>query len=166
MLISLIVAMDENRGIGKDGKIPWRLKTDLLRFKALTMGHHLIVGRKTWETIGRQLPGRRMVILSRNPDYRPQNCADCRIARSLKQALDAARAAGEEEAFIGGGGQIFAQALPLAERIYLTTVHTNAGCDVFFPLFDLNAWVELEHSEQSANSENEFASTYRLLQRR
>lgn len=165
MLISLIVAMDESRGIGKDGKIPWRLKADLRRFKALTMGHHLIVGRKTWETIGRPLPGRQIVVLTRNPDYRPQNCADCLTARSFTQALEIARAAGDKEAFIGGGGQIFAQALPLAKRIYLTTVHTDAGCDVFFPPFDLSEWIELECSEYPADSENEFASTYRLLQR-
>jgi dihydrofolate reductase len=165
MLISLIVAMDESRGIGKDGKIPWRLKADLRRFKELTMGHYLIMGRKTWESIGRQLPGRKLVILTHNPDYRLQNCAECLTARSLEQALDVARAAGEAEAFVAGGGQVFAQALPLAGRIYLTAVQTNADCDVFFPPIDLHEWVELERSEQPADAENEFASTFRLLQR-
>src|SRR5512139_3630480 len=110
MNISLIVAMDEERGIGKGGKVPWHLKADLQRFKALTMGHHLIVGRKTWESIGRPLAGRVMVIITRSPVYRPENCPDCVVVDSLDAALEVARQAGEQEAFIGGGGEIFAQA--------------------------------------------------------
>ena len=163
MLISLIVAMDEERGIGKGGKVPWHLKADLQRFKALTMGHHLIVGRKTWESIGRLLPGRRMVIISRNPAYRPEDCPECIVVGSLASALEVAGQAGEQEAFIGGGGEIFAQALPLANRIYLTTVHTRAGCDVFFPLFDTNEWEEIERGDQGVDELNEYRFTYQLL---
>jgi dihydrofolate reductase len=148
--------MDEEQGIGKGGRVPWRLSDDLRRFKALTMGHHLIVGRKTWESIGRPLPGRRLVIVTRNPGYRPLNCPDCVVANSLQTALDVARRAGETEAFIGGGGEIYAQALHLADRLYLTTVHTRAGCDVFFPEFDLQGWVEIEHCEYPADSKNEY----------
>jgi dihydrofolate reductase len=163
MLISLIVAMDEERGIGKNGKVPWHLSADLRRFKALTMGHHLIVGRKTWESIGRPLPGRKMVIITRNPGYRPENCPECEVVNSLKAALEVARRAGEDEAFIGGGGDIFAQALSLADRIYLTTVHTRAGCDVFFPVFDREEWVEMERHEQGAGEGNEYPFTLQGL---
>jgi dihydrofolate reductase len=165
VLISLIVAMDEERGIGKDGRVPWHLSADLRRFKSLTMGHHLIVGRKTWESIGRPLPGRVMVIISRNPHYQPGNCPDCLVVSSLSAALDFARQAGDDEAFIGGGGEIYAQALPLADRIYLTTVHTRAGCDVFFPEFDPQAWVEVAREEQGVDEENPYAFTYQQLER-
>ena len=165
MLISLIVAMDEERGIGKGGKVPWHLKADLQRFKALTMGHHLIVGRKTWESIGRLLPGRKMLIITRDPAYRPEDCPECVVVNSLQAALDVAQQAGEEEAFIGGGGEIFTQALPLADRIYLTTVHTRAGCDVFFPLFNPDEWEEMEHFEQGVDERNEYSSNFQLLVR-
>lgn len=163
MLISLIVAMDEDRGIGKDGRVPWRLSADLRRFKALTMGHHLIVGRKTWESIGRPLPGRKMVIVTRSLAYQPENCPEIAVVHSLGAALELARQSGEDEAFIGGGGEIYSQALPLADRIYLTTVHTRAGCDVFFPAFDPAGWVEVERLEQGANEGNEFTYTFQCL---
>jgi dihydrofolate reductase len=165
MLVSLIVAMDEEQGIGKDGRVPWRLSADLRRFKALTMGHHLIVGRKTWESIGRPLPGRVMVIVTRNREYHPQNCPECIVATSLQAALELARQAGEDEVFIGGGGEIYAQALPLADRIYLTTVHTRAGCDVFFPAFDPGGWVEVERLDQGVDKDNQFAFVYQHLKR-
>jgi dihydrofolate reductase len=165
MIISLIVAMDEERGIGKDGKIPWHLKADLQRFKALTMGHHLIVGRKTWESIGWPLPGRKMVIITRNLAYHPENCPECTVVNSLDAALEAARQAGEQEAFIGGGGEIFTQALLLADRIYLTMVHTRAGCDVFFPVFDPSGWMEIEHSEREADENNEYPCLYQFFDR-
>lgn len=155
--------MDEERGIGKDGRVPWHLSADLRRFKALTLGHHLIVGRKTWESIGRPLPGRMMVIISRNPHYRPENCPGCIVVSSLPAALDLARRAGDDEAFIGGGGEIYAQALPLANRIYLTHVHARLGCDVFFPLFDPADWVEVERLEQGADEANEYGHTMQVL---
>lgn len=155
--------MDEERGIGKQGGVPWHLRADLQRFKALTMGHHLIVGRKTWESIGRPLPGRKMVIITRNPAYHPESCPECRVVNSLQAALDVAQQAGEQEAFIGGGGEIYAQALPLADRVYLTSVHTRAGCDVFFSAFDPAGWVEVERSEQGVDEKNEYGFTYQVL---
>ncbi len=163
MLISLIVAMDEERGIGKNGRVPWRLSSDLRRFKSLTMGHHMIVGRKTWESIGRLLPGRKMVIVTRSRRYQPENCPGCAVAHSLDAALELARQAGDEEVFIGGGGEIYALALPLADRIYLTRVHTRAGCDVFFPAFDLDEWMEMERDEQGPDEKNEHAVTYQTF---
>jgi dihydrofolate reductase len=165
MLISLIVAMDRCRGIGKDNRVPWHLRADLQRFKALTMGHHLIVGRKTWESIGRPLPGRKLVIITRDPRYRPENCPECVVVGSPEAALDLARNAGETEAFIGGGGEIFELTQPLADRIYLTEVDTDAGCDVFFPPVNLSDWQELERIEQGTDEQNEFPFVYRLLAR-
>ena len=165
MFISLVVATDQEWGIGKDGRVPWHLSADLRRFKALTMGHHLIIGRKTWESIGRPLPGRVMVIITRNPDYKPENCPDCVVVNSLEAALDLARQAGDDEAFIGGGGEIYAQTLRLANRIYLTRVHTTTGCDVFFPPFDPEVWVEVERLEQAADEKNDHRSTYQVFEK-
>jgi dihydrofolate reductase len=165
MRISLIVALDRQGGIGKDGGLPWRLRADLQRFKALTMGHHLIVGRKTWETIGRPLVGRMIVIITRQPAYRAENCPECRVTGSLEAALEVARDAGEGEAFIGGGGEIFALALPLADRIYLTEVDAVAGCDVFFPHWDPLDWCELECQAVDTDAQNQYRSVYRVLER-
>jgi len=130
VIISLLVAMDEKRGIGKAGKLPWRLSSDLRRFKALTMGHHIIVGRKTFESIGKPLPGRRTVVVTRNPSLSPEGCL---IAGSVKEAIAVAQANGETEAFVIGGGDIYAQALDVADRIYLTQVHAEVDADSFFP---------------------------------
>jgi dihydrofolate reductase len=163
MIISLIVAMDEGRGIGKDNRIPWHLSADLKRFKALTMGHYLIMGRKTYESIGQPLPGRTTVIVTRNPDFL---AAGCRIAHSLPEALEIARTSEEDEAFIIGGGEIFRLALPLADRIYLTQVYARLDCDTFFPDLDLGGWQISEESYQPADEKNQFASTYRVLIRK
>jgi dihydrofolate reductase len=162
LIVSLLVAMDERRGIGVNNRLPWHLSTDLRRFKALTMGHHLIMGRKTFESIGKPLPGRTTIVVTRNPDYRLESCL---IAASLDEALAMAEARGEEEAFVIGGAEIFAGALPLADRIYLTQVHACVETDVFFPEFDRTEWVEIESSFQPADQNNEHPSTYRRLER-
>jgi len=144
MIISLIVAMDERGGIGLNNRVPWHIPADLKRFKALTMGHHLIVGRKTYESIGRALPGRTMIIITRSKDYRAEGCW---VVSSLQQALRLAEERGETEAFIGGGGMIYAQALPQAERIYLTRVHTEVEADVYFPNWEPAGWRILHQEE-------------------
>jgi dihydrofolate reductase len=163
VIVSLLVAMDERRGIGIENRLPWRLSADLRQFKALTMGHHLIMGRKTFESIGRPLPGRTSIVVTRNPAFLPKGCL---LANSLESALDLARARGEDEAFVIGGGQIFARALPFADRIYLTQVHATGKADVFFPEFSLEDWVELNSYEHPADEKNEHAFTFRLLERR
>ena len=167
MIVSLVVAMDEKRGIGLHNRLPWRLSADLKNFKAVTMGHSLIMGRKTYETIGRALPGRKTILLSRQPHYRPENCpADaCQVASSLDEALRFAAASAEDEAFIIGGGEVFEQALPAADRIYLTQVHTRGPADVFFPPYEHLGWVETERFDQPADEKNEHAFTFRLLER-
>ncbi|HSQ16969.1 MAG TPA: dihydrofolate reductase [Anaerolineales bacterium] len=162
MIISLIVAMDERGGIGLNNQVPWHLPSDLKRFKSLTMGHYLIVGRKTYESIGRLLPGRMMIIVTRANQYQ---AAGCLVAASLKEALSIAAQAGENEVFIGGGGQIFAQAIAIADRIYLTQVHTTAEADVYFPAWDRANWQVVQQLEQ-AQAENEaIAYSFIVLER-
>ena len=163
MIVSLVVAMDEGRGIGSRNRVPWHLSTDLKNFKALTMGHHLVMGRKTYESIGKALPGRTTIVITRQQDYQPP---DCLVAHALDDALETARQRGEEEVFIVGGGQIYAQALPLADRIYLTRVHARVEADVFFPAFDESLWVEKEHCEVPGDSKNQFLFTFQLLEKR
>jgi dihydrofolate reductase len=160
MIISLIVAMDQAGGIGKDGGLPWHLPADLKRFKALTMGHHLIVGRKTHETIGRPLPGRTTIVLTRDLDYRADGCL---VAASLDEALELARQRGEDEAFVIGGAQVYDEALPLADRIYLTGVHGVFEADVYFPQFDLDGWTVKESLEHPADKENPVGFTFTVL---
>ncbi|MBJ6727818.1 dihydrofolate reductase [Geomesophilobacter sediminis] len=127
MIISMIAAMSENRVIGSGGKLPWNIPADMARFKALTMGHVVVMGRKTFESIGHPLPGRTNIVLSRSKTA----IEGCVVAGSLEEAINAAD--GEEELFILGGANVFREALPLAHRIYLTIVHQNLDGDVFFP---------------------------------
>src|SRR5262252_6627228 len=120
--------MDERRGIGKAGKLPWRLSSDLKRFRELTMGHHLIVGRKTFESIGKPLEGRQMIVVTRHEDFKPSGCI---VSDSIDAAFDVARERGENEVFVIGGGEIYAQTLGFADRLYLTEVHTVVDADTF-----------------------------------
>ena len=164
MRISLIVAADEDGVIGRAGELPWRLSADLKRFKQLTLGHHLVMGRKTFESIGRVLPGRTSIVISRQPDLPlPEGC---RLARNLDAALAIAEAAGDAEAFIIGGGEIFEQALPQAERIYLTAVHVQVAGDVRFPPFNLKEWTLVEDVRQAADLKNEYDHSFRVLDRK
>ncbi|MCI0485368.1 MAG: dihydrofolate reductase [Blastocatellia bacterium] len=162
MIVSLIVAMDCMRGIGKGNRLPWRLSSDLKRFRALTMGHHIIVGRKTFESIGRPLPGRQMIVVTRNRDFKPEGCM---IAHSLEDAITLARERGESEVFISGGARIYARSLKLADRLYLTLVHAEVGADTFFPEWDEREWIEKETSYHPADEKNEYATTFKLLQK-
>lgn len=162
MIVSLIVAMDRSGGIGKDNQVPWHLSDDLKRFKTLTMGHHIIMGRKTYESIGKNLPGRVSVVITRKPDFFEEGAL---VANSFEEALQLARDAGENEAFIIGGGQIYSLALPLANRIYLTQVDTQAECDVFFPEFDLDQWVSTQTTFHEADDRNQYSYTIKTLEK-
>jgi dihydrofolate reductase len=163
VIISLIVALDEQRGIGVDGHLPWHLSADLQRFKSLTMGHHLIMGRKTYESIGRPLPGRTTIIVSRNPSFQPEGCM---VARSLETAIEFARFDQEDEAFIIGGGDLFDQAIDMADRIYLTQVHASLEADVYFPEYSPKDWLEKESAYVDADEKNEYPSTFKILERK
>jgi len=156
LIISLLAALDEQGGIGVENRLPWHLPADLKRFKSLTMGHHLIAGRKTFQSIGRALPGRTMIVVTRQADFAVQGCIVC---ASLKNALKVAEDRHEEEVFVIGGGQIFAQALPLADRMYLTRVHTITPADVFFPAYDPVDWELLRSEEHSADERHAYAFT-------
>ncbi len=162
MIISLIVAMDEGRGIGVDGHLPWYLSADLQRFKSLTMGHHMIMGRKTYDSIGRPLPGRTTIIVSRDLTFQPEGCM---VARSLDTAIEFARFDNEEEVFVIGGGDLFEQAIDIADRIYLTQVHASLEADVYFPEYSSENWQEIDSKFVEADEKNEYPSTFRILKR-
>ena len=163
MIVSLIVAVDNNGGIGIRGRLPWKLSSDLRRFKKLTMGHHIIMGRKTYQSIGRPLPGRTTIVLTRNKDFFADGCL---LAASLGEALALAEKHGEQEAFVIGGGEIFQEIIDRADRIYLTRVITVMEADTFFPVLRPDDWEVVESSYHFADDENEYASTYTLLYRK
>ena len=160
-MISIIVALSENHVIGAGNQLPWRLSADLKRVKALTMGHHLIMGRKTYESIGRPLPGRTNVIITRNADYRPEGC---QTVDSLNAALEMAKA--DPEVFVFGGGEIFREALPLVNKIYMTKVHCSIAGDTHFPSLNPVEWVEVENLSFKADEKNEFDYSFITLERR
>ena len=160
MIVSLIVAMDRRRGIGKDNRLPWRLSADLKRFRELTMGHHLIVGRKTFESIGKPLPGRQMIIVTRQAGLQVESCF---VAQSVDEALRLARERGESEVFVIGGAEIYAQTLALADRLYLTLVEAEVEADTFFPEFDEAEWLAQETVQHEADEKNQYPFTFKSL---
>lgn len=162
MIVSLIVAMDRKRGIGAGNKLPWRLSADLKKFRELTWGHHMIVGRKTFESIGKPLPGRQTIIVTRDKNYR---AAGCLVVHSVEEAIALARAREETEVFVCGGAEVYAQAITLADRVYLTLVDTEVAADTFFPAWDASGWMEQEVSEHEADEKNQYPFTFKLLLR-
>lgn len=150
-MISIIVACSENNVIGKDNGLIWRLSNDLKRFKALTTGHAIVMGRKTFESIGRPLPNRRNIILSKNLE----SMEGCEIMRSADEVLELAKST-DEELFIIGGGQVYEQFLPFADKLYLTLVHTEAEGDTFFPALNRDEWTEVTRESFKADEKNEF----------
>ena len=161
MRYSLIVAMSENRVIGCGGGLPWRLSADLRRFKRLTMGHHIVMGRKTYGSIGRPLPGRTSVVISRDPNYAPDGVL---VARSIDQAK---RLASEDtEAFFIGGGEIYRQVLAEVDRIYVTLVHAEIDGDTLFPELDLTAWDLVESTRAAADDKNEYDHSFLIYDRK
>ena len=165
MKISLIVAMAEGGVIGRAGTLPWHLPADLARFKRLTMDHHLIVGRRTWDSIGRSLPGRRMLVVSRRaldlalPD-------GVRGVTSLDAALAIAAAAGEDEAFVAGGAALYREALPHADRLYVTWVRAEVTGDTFFPAVEPADWREVAREEVAADDRNPIATSFAVYDRK
>jgi len=158
MKISIIVAQTENRVIGKDNDIPWYLPADLKYFKKVTTGHHIIMGRKCYESIGRPLPNRANVILTRRMDFHAEGCI---VTHSLEEALDIARRNEETEAFIIGGGEIYNLAMPLVDQIYLTQVHTELEGDIYFPALDTNIWQLAWAETHQAAGKNTFDYTFK-----
>jgi dihydrofolate reductase len=161
MIVSLIVAMARNRVIGANGAIPWRLPNELQLFKRVTMGHHIIMGRKTWESIGRLLPGRTTVIVTRQKTY---TVAGAVVAASLDDAL--AACGDDSEVFVIGGGELYRLALPVAQRIYLTTVDASPEGDTRMPEFDLAQWREVSAETFAADEKHAFGYRFCVLERR
>ena len=141
MLISIIVAVAKNGVIGKDNQLLWRLPDDLKRFKQLTLGHPMIMGRKTFESIGKPLPGRTSIVITNQKDFSVEGII---VAHSLDEALNIARGLEEKEAFIIGGGEIYKQALPLTDHLYVTEVDLVIDGDTFFEIANPAAWKETE----------------------
>ncbi len=161
MILSIIVAASENGVIGTGNKLPWRLSGDLQRVKAITMGHHLIMGRKTYESIGRPLPGRTTVIISRSRDLQVPGCI---VVGSLDKAIEVSQT--DSEAFIFGGGEIFRAALPVTDRIYYTRVHCQVTGDTHFPDLDPDQWQVIREERFPADEKNEYPCTFTLFERK
>lgn len=153
--VSIIAAMAKNRVIGADNAVPWRLPGELQMFKSITMGHHIIMGRNTWESIGRLLPGRTTVIVTRQRDYLVPGAI---VSASLADAI--AACGDDDEIFVIGGAQLYAAALPLADRIYLTTVDAEVAGDTLMPQFDFAQW--REHSAQACRADDKNPYNYKL----
>ncbi|WP_053363884.1 dihydrofolate reductase [Bacillus sp. FJAT-27251] len=147
-MISLIWAMDENRAIGRDNQLPWHLPEDLKFFKRVTMGHPIAMGRKTHESIGRPLPGRENIIITRDRDYKSEGCTILHSVDELLHYHDLHK----EELFVIGGAEIFKEVLPHADRLYVTMIHERFDGDTFFPVFHMDAW-ELETREKGIRDE-------------
>jgi len=152
MKISIIAAMGENRAIGLAGKIPWHLPADFKRFKELTLGHPVVMGNKTFESIGKPLPDRTNIVLAKDSDYAAEGCL---VVHSLDDAL-ALAAKENEEVFIIGGGSVYALAMPMADVIYLTKVHGTFEGDVFFPEIDENKWRLISSEPHEKDEKNAY----------
>ena len=153
--------MARNRVIGRDNGLPWRLSEDLKRFKATTLGKPLLMGRKTFESIGKPLPGRRNIVLTRD---RAWNAEGVDVVRSVEEALHLAR--GVPEMAVIGGAEIYRLTLPMAQRIYLTRVEADVAGDTLFPALDVTAWSEVQVGTQPADERNQYPATFVVLDRR
>jgi dihydrofolate reductase len=157
--ISLIVAMDEAGTIGRNGTLPWRLPEDLKHFRRLTFGKTVLMGRKTWESLGKPLEGRANWVLSRDPAFRP---AGCEVFRTLEQALAAAR---DGELVVIGGAEIYRQALPLADTLHLTRVHARVDGDTRFPEWPAGQFRQTARVDHPADARHAHAFSFITLQR-
>ncbi len=162
MLVSAIVAAAQNNVIGKDNQIPWYLPADLAYFKRTTLGHHILMGRNSFRSIGRPLPKRTNIVITRDPYFSAEGVL---VAHSLEEALGIAFDNGETEAFIIGGGAIYRDSMDLWDRLYLTEVETAPEGDVFFPEIDPAQWRETFREFHPADEKNAFGYTFRILER-
>jgi dihydrofolate reductase len=159
-MLAIIAALSRNRVIGKDNQLPWRLPADLKHFKAVTLGKPVIMGRKTFESIGKPLPGRANIVVSRDPHFHADGIA---VAHSLDDALAQAHAA--PEIMLIGGAQLYAQALPRAQRLYLTLIDTDIEGDAHFPDYDPSDWRETAREDHAADVNNPYPYSFVVLER-
>jgi len=158
--LSIIVAMSRHRVIGLNNSLPWRLPADLKRFKRLTMGHTLLMGRKTLQSIGRLLPGRTIVVITRQKDFAAEGVL---VAHSIDEAL---KLAAGDEVFIAGGAQIYHQTLPLADRLYLTIIDAEFAGDAYFPALDESDWQLLSEERHDPSEANPYSYRFLVYERK
>ena len=163
MRISAIVAVAKGNVIGHNNQIPWYLPNDLKFFKRTTLGHHIIMGRKNYQSIGRPLPKRTNIVVTRNPYFISSGCL---IAYSLEEALKLAYENGEQEAFIIGGGVIYDLAMEYLDRIYLTEIDLEVEGDVFFPKIDYAVWKIISEEVHQPDEKNQYRHTIKVLERK
>jgi len=160
MRVNVVVAMDRLGTIGREGGLPWRLSADLRRFREITMGHPLIMGRRTHESIGRPLPGRLNIVLSTDPTFRAHGCV---VVADLERAL--AMCAEVDEVMVVGGARVYAAALPRCERLFLTEVDATVSGDVSFPALRREDWREISRESVAADDKNEYPCHFLVLER-
>ncbi len=160
MLLSLIVAVAKGNVIGGDNKLLWHLPADLKHFKNVTMDHTIIMGRKTFESIGKPLPGRKNIVVTRQDDYQANGCT---VVNNLQEAINSCEK--EEEAFIIGGAEIFRQSIPAADKIYLTRIDHAFDGDVFFPNLNFSEWKLVKYVKYHADEKNKYEYSFAEYQR-
>lgn len=163
MIISSLVAAAQNGVIGIDNKLPWHLPADLKLFKRLTMGHHILMGRKCYESIGKPLPGRISIVISRNPDYKAEGCI---VLNSIEDGIEYARQQEEEELFIIGGAEIFKETLDQWDILYLTIIEENIEGDVYLPKIDWTKWSLKESEFFQPDEKNKYNYSFNTFIRR
>lgn len=164
MTISIIVAQDQKGGIGKDNQLPWHLPADLKHFKKITTGHHMLMGRKTFDSIGKPLPNRVSIVLTRNQKLELPN--GVLKVSNIEEGIQLAKDAGEEELFIIGGGQLYKSSLEIVDKIYLTKVDVEVGADTYFPELSNNEWETIEKQVFEADEKNKYSYQFITLQRK
>lgn len=163
MTISFLVAAAENNVIGKDNKLPWHLPNDLKYFKNLTWGMPVVMGRKTFESFGKPLRGRRNIVITRNKDWKND---DVEVAASVEEATKLAAQSDVKEIFIIGGGEIFKSALPIAHRMYITRIHHSFDGDAYFPEVNEQEWQLVKNNDCAADEKNAYAHSFQVWERK
>jgi dihydrofolate reductase len=162
LTLSIIVAASENNVIGINNHLPWHLPVDMKYFKDTTMGKPIVMGRKSFEELGRVLPGRPNIMITRQPEYAAEGLY---IVPSLEAGIEKAKTFGTEEIFITGGGEIFKIALPIVDRLYLTRVHAEVTGDTYFPEFDPTGWKLVKNERHEKDEKHQYALTFQVWER-
>jgi len=150
-MITIIAAIAKENALGKDNQLIWHLPADLKRFKKVTLNHHIIMGRKTYESLGKPLPNRTTIIITRNPNFKAEGCI---VVNSLKAAIEASKL--DENPYILGGAEIYKQAIEVADILDLTFVHHKFDADAFFPEINFNNWEEIERQDCKSDEKNKY----------
>lgn len=170
-MISIVVATDKKGVIGRENKIPWRIRDDLVRLKDLTLNHTVILGRVTYDSMswyydksGRSMPGKTYIVITRNPTYKPSR-TNAKVVHSIEEAVAMGKDLGDEHILVNGGAKVYEEMLPLADRIYLTVVQTEAEGDVYFPPLKKEQWREVSREHRNKDERNEFDFDWITLER-